>query len=142
VPSLQLDAPARYDLPTQRALAKRFGAIYAEVMGARADIVTVAIREAGVWRCSEEDPHPSALLMCDVRRGRPAEVRAELSRRLIDACVEILGLDACSLKIEFTQHAGDEMYHPQLGGFNRDWDGDERDAGARDRTDSSPGSGS
>jgi phenylpyruvate tautomerase PptA (4-oxalocrotonate tautomerase family) len=125
VPSLQLDAPARYDPETQRALAKRFGAIYAEVMQTRADIVTVAIREASVWRCSDGEPQPSALLMCDVRRGRPVETRAELSRRLLDACAELLGLDPKAIKVEFTQHAGDEMYHPQLGGFNRDWDGAE-----------------
>ena len=58
-------------------------------MQTRADIVTVAIREAGVWRCSDDEPQPSALLMCDVRRGRPAETRAELSRRLIAACEEL-----------------------------------------------------
>jgi phenylpyruvate tautomerase PptA (4-oxalocrotonate tautomerase family) len=125
MPSLQLDAPARYDLETQRALAKRFGAIYAEVMQTRADIVTVAIREASVWRCGDDEPQPSALLMCDVRRGRPADTRAELSRRLIEACSELLGLDPQAIKVEFTQHAGDEMYHPRLGGFNRDWDGAE-----------------
>jgi phenylpyruvate tautomerase PptA (4-oxalocrotonate tautomerase family) len=125
MPSLQLDAPARYDPETQRELAKRFGAIYAEVMQTRADIVTVAIRQTSVWRCSDDEPRPSALLMCDVRRGRPADTRAELSRRLIDACTEVLGLDPEAIKIEFTQHAGDEMYHPHLGGFNRDWEGAE-----------------
>ena len=125
MPSLQLDAPARYDAQTQQALARRFGAIYAEVMQTRADIVTVAIREASVWRCTDDEPQPSALLMCDVRRGRPAETRAELSRRLIDACSELLGLEAQAIKVEFTQHAGDEMYHPRLGGFNRDWEGAE-----------------
>jgi hypothetical protein len=30
------------------------------------------------------------------------------------------------VKVEFTQHSGDEMYHPHLGGFNDDWTGDER----------------
>ena len=125
MPSLQLDAPARYDAATQQALAKRFGAIYAEVMQTRADIVTVAIREASVWRCTEDEPVASALLMCDVRSGRPADTRAELSRRLIEACSELLGLDPLAIKVEFTQHAGDEMYHPRLGGFNRDWDGSE-----------------
>ena len=125
MPSLQLDAPARYDAETQRALAKRFGAIYAEVMETRADIVTVAIREASVWRCTDDEPVPSALLMCDVRSGRSADTRAELSRRLLAACADVLDLDPLSVKIEFTQHAGDEMYHPRLGGFNRDWGGPE-----------------
>ena len=61
--------------------------------------------------------------MCDVRRGARPTTRAELCRRLLDACQEVLGLDPVTLKVEFTQHAGDEMYHPRLGGFNRDWDG-------------------
>jgi hypothetical protein len=115
VPSLQLDVAAAPDRETQRELAARLTAIYAEVMGAAPEIVTVVIREAGVWR----DGKPSALLMCDVRRGRPVETRAELARRLIAACEAVLGLGY--VKVEFTQHAGDEMWHPHLGGFNRDW---------------------
>ena len=65
------------------------------------------------------DGAPSALLMCDVRRGRPVETRAELARRLTAACEAALGLGV--LKVEFTQHAGDEMWHPHMGGFNQDW---------------------
>jgi phenylpyruvate tautomerase PptA (4-oxalocrotonate tautomerase family) len=115
VPSLQLDVPALPDTGTQRALAGRLTAIYAEVMDAPPEIVTVVIRAAGVWR----DGAPSALLMCDVRQGRPAEQRGELARRLTAACEAVLGLDY--VKVEFTQHAGDEMWHPHLGGFNQDW---------------------
>jgi phenylpyruvate tautomerase PptA (4-oxalocrotonate tautomerase family) len=125
MPSLQLDAPATYDLETKRALAKRLGATYADVMQVRPDIVTVVIRdlgEGGVWRCGDGDPEPSALLMCDIRRGRPTETRAELSRQLIAVCADTAGLDPERSKVEFTQHDGDEMYHPQLGGFNRDWE--------------------
>ena len=76
MPSLQLDVPVTYDLETKRALARRLGATYADVMQFRPDLVTVAIRdlgEGGVWRCSQDEPHPSALLMCDIRRGRPVE---------------------------------------------------------------------
>jgi phenylpyruvate tautomerase PptA (4-oxalocrotonate tautomerase family) len=115
VPSLQLDVPAAPDADTGRALAAELTAIYAEVMDAPPEIVTVAIREAAVWR----DGAPSALLMCDVRRGRPVEQRAELARRLTAACGAALGL--AYVKVEFTQHAGDEMWHPHLGGFNQDW---------------------
>ena len=121
MPSLQLDLAAAPDRETQRDLAARLTAIYAEVMDAPPEIVTVVFREAGVWR----DGAPSALLMCDVRSGRPADTRAELSRRLIAACAELLGLDPLAIKVEFTQHAGDEMYHPRLGGFNHDWGGPE-----------------
>jgi phenylpyruvate tautomerase PptA (4-oxalocrotonate tautomerase family) len=115
VPSLQLDVPALPDADRQRTLAAELTAIYAEVMQAPPEIVTVVIRAAGVWR----DGAPSALLMCDVRRGRAAETRAELARRLTAACGAALGLDY--VKVEFTQHPGDEMWHPHLGGFNQDW---------------------
>ena len=30
------------------------------------------------------------------------------------------------LNVEFTQHSGDEMYHPALGGYSPDWTPDER----------------
>jgi phenylpyruvate tautomerase PptA (4-oxalocrotonate tautomerase family) len=124
MPSLQLDVAETYDLATKRALVRSIGAIYAEVMGAEPDIVTVVVRDlgaGGVWRCTAGDPVPAALLMCDVRRGRPAATRAELCRRLVDACQDVAGLDPSLLKIEFTQHKGDEMWHPHLGGFNHDW---------------------
>jgi phenylpyruvate tautomerase PptA (4-oxalocrotonate tautomerase family) len=125
MPSLQLDVAETYDPATKRALARSLGAIYAEVTGAAPDIVTVVVRDlgaGGVWRCTAGDPVPAALLMCDVRRGRTVDVRAELCRRLVDACQDVAGLDPALLKIEFTQHDGDEMWHPHLGGFNRDWE--------------------
>jgi phenylpyruvate tautomerase PptA (4-oxalocrotonate tautomerase family) len=125
MPSLQLDVAETYDPATKRALARSLGAIYAEVMGAAPDIVTVVVRDlgaGGVWRCTSGEPVPAALLMCDVRRGRPAATRAELCRRLVGACEEVAGLDPALLKIEFTQHDGDEMWHPHRGGFNRDWE--------------------
>jgi phenylpyruvate tautomerase PptA (4-oxalocrotonate tautomerase family) len=125
MPSLQLDVAETYDLATKRALVRSIGAIYAEVMSAEPDIVTVVVRDlgaGGVWRCTAGDSVPAALLMCDVRRGRPAATRAELCRRLVDACQDVAGLDPSLLKIEFTQHDGDEMWHPHLGGFNHDWE--------------------
>ena len=65
--------------------------------------------------------------MCDIRRGRPAGQRAELARQLIDACKEILGLRDDNLNVEFTQHAGDEMYHTLYGGLSDDWNPDKPD---------------
>ena len=129
MPSLQLDSPDNYAVATKRALAKRLGEVYARVMQTPPETITVVIRDlgaGGVWRCGYGDPRPSALLMCDIRRGRPAELRLELAKALIAACQEVVGLDPDRIKIEFTQHAGDEMYHPHLGGFNREWEGDER----------------
>jgi len=69
-------------------------------------------------------------LMCDIRRGRSAELRLELAKALCRDCVEILGLSAERLNVEFTQHAGDEMYHPNLGGFSPEWSVQETSAPA------------
>jgi hypothetical protein len=128
MPSLQFDVPATYDSATKCLLAKRFGSVYATVMQTRPDIVTVSIHDLGegsVWRCGDDEPQPHAILMCDVRRGRSADTRADLARQLITVCDEVLGWDPDRIKVEFTQHSGDEMFHPHLDGFNRDWDGDE-----------------
>jgi len=129
MPYLQLDVPYEYTSDQKKAAAKRIGAIYSDVMKVNTNIITVTIREVGkggVWRCSDGDPDEAAIMMLDIRRGRPIEQRAELARQLIEACVELLDLKTNRLNVEFTQHSGDEMYHPILGGFNKDWIEDER----------------
>lgn len=125
MPSLALDAPATYSSSQKRAFAERLGAVYAEVMETDLETITVVVHDGGegtVWRCSVAGPVPAALLMCDIRRGRPPERRRLLCERMLAVCEELLGIDPATLKIEFTQHAGDEMFHPHLGGFNREWD--------------------
>lgn len=130
MPHLQLDVPNHYPAGQKRDLAKRLGSLYAEIMQTTADLVHVTIRETGkggVWRCSAADPLPSAVLSCEIRRGRPAEQRARLAKALLDACVEILGLDQISMSVEFTQHAGDEIHLNVLidgvlhGSLGKDW---------------------
>ncbi|WP_432943706.1 hypothetical protein ACQPXM_00900 [Kribbella sp. CA-253562] len=130
MPSIQVDLPLTADEATRQAFAERVGRIYAEIMQVGMDLLTVSVHALGpgaVWRCHESGPPtPSGLIMCDIRRGRPVQTRARLAQALIDACEEAFALDALWLKVEFTQHDGDEMYHPHLGGFNTDWTGDER----------------
>jgi phenylpyruvate tautomerase PptA (4-oxalocrotonate tautomerase family) len=129
MPYLQLDVPYEYTPAQKKAAAKRIGQIYSDVMKVNTNIITVTIRQVGnggVWRCTEDEPNEAAIMMLDIRRGRPLEQRAELARQLIEACVELLGLKTDRLNVEFTQHSGDEMYHPLLGGFNKDWIEDER----------------
>lgn len=129
MPYLQLDVPYQYTREQKKAIAKRMGEIYSDVMEVNPNIITVSIREVGdggVWRCSDAEPDEAAIMMLDIRKGRPIEQRGELAKQLIAACVEQLGLKAERLNIEFTQHSGDEMYHPILGGFNKDWMADER----------------
>ena len=124
MPSLQLDLPLTMDVDAKRALAKEIGAVYAEVMDVPAAFITVTVHDlgpGGVWRCGDGEPEPAGLVMCDVRAGRPAATRADLARRIVDVCARHCGLAEDRLKVEFTQHSGDEMYHPQLGGFAPDW---------------------
>lgn len=124
MPSLQLDLPLVMDVDTKKALAREIGAIYVEVMQIRADIITISIHDlgpGGVWRCSDDEPSLAGLVMCDVRAGRSTETRGLLARRIVDVCVRLCGLEEHRLKVEFTQHSGDEMFHPHLGGFNTDW---------------------
>ena len=45
----------------------------------------------------------------------------DLAQRLIRDCVEVLGLAEDRLNVEFTQHSGDEMFHPTLGGYSPEW---------------------
>lgn len=124
MPYLQLDTPFACSADDKRRLAKRLGEIYARQMQADIDRVTVAIRhlgEDGIWRCGHGEPRPAGLLMCDIRQGRSARQRADLAERLLAACRDILGFRDDNLNLEFTQHAGDEMYHPLLGGLSDDW---------------------
>jgi phenylpyruvate tautomerase PptA (4-oxalocrotonate tautomerase family) len=124
MPSLQIDVPTGLKVETKRLLAKRFGVVYAATMEADPELVTVSVHDLGegsVWRCTADEPQPHVLIMCDVRRGRSAETRASLAHQLIEICVDVLGLGPFSVKVEFTQHSGDEMFHPHLGGFNTDW---------------------
>jgi phenylpyruvate tautomerase PptA (4-oxalocrotonate tautomerase family) len=136
MPYLQLDVPNSYPVDVKRRLARRMGEIYARIMETTPNIVSVAIRElpeGSLWACSEEDPEPGAILMCEVRRGRTPEQRAAVAQALIETCVEMLGLRSDRLPVEFTQHAGDEMYRAGRG-WARDWTPAEaRTANARTR---------
>jgi hypothetical protein len=129
MPYLQLEVNKEYSVSTKKLLAKQMGEAYAEIMMANAGRITISIRtlgEGSVWRCSDSEPIPGAILMCDVRAGRTKEIRAELSKSLIRICNETLGLETNELNVEFTQHTGDEMYHQIMGDFSEDWSSHER----------------
>ena len=122
MPYLQLDVPGNYPVHIKRALASQLGSIYAEIMKTRAEKVVVAVRELGegsMWRCGESCA-PAAMLSCDIRLGRPAELRAQLAKCLIEACASLLDLKPDDLTVEFTQHPGDDFYRPGSG-LVSDW---------------------
>ena len=128
MPYLQLDVNGTYAREVKQALARRLCETYADAMQADIRRISVAIREAGhgcVWRMIGGEPAEVAVLMCDIRRGRTAQVRMAAAERLIEECAAALGLDKHRINVEFTQHAGDEMYHPSLGGFSPEWTSEE-----------------
>jgi phenylpyruvate tautomerase PptA (4-oxalocrotonate tautomerase family) len=127
MPYLQLDVNGTFSASAKKNLARRMSESYARMMQVDIRRISVAIRECGeegIWRVVDApggEPVPVSVLMLDIRRGRPSEQRMELARHLIALCVEELGLSEDRLNVEFTQHSGDEMYHPTLGGFSPEW---------------------
>ncbi|MGH6628088.1 MAG: tautomerase family protein [Burkholderiaceae bacterium] len=128
MPYLQLDVNARYPVADKKALAQKLCESYAGMMKVDIRRISVAIRElgeGGVWRTIDGEPTPVSVLMCDIRKGRTPEHRMEVAKQLVRDCIEVLGLREDRLNVEFTQHSGDEMYHPTLGGYSPEWSPDE-----------------
>ena len=126
MPYLQLDVNDHYPVETKKRLAAEMSATYARMMSVDIRRISVAIRElgeGGVWRIAAagDEPVPVAVMMLDIRKGRPPEQRMDVAKALCAHCVAILGLREDRLNVEFTQHTGDEMYHPALGGYSPDW---------------------
>ena len=133
MPYLQLDVNGHYPVEVKQRLAQTLSATYADLMSLDLRRISIAIRElgeGGVWRMIDDQTTPVSMLMCDIRRGRSAELRLELAKALCRDCVEILVLSAEHLNVEFTQDAGDEMYHTSLGGFCPEWSVQETSAPA------------
>ena len=131
MPYLQLDVIGPHSVASKKRLAAQMSRTYAEMMSVDIRRISVAIREVGeggVWRIPEigGEPVPVSVMMLDIRKGRSAELRMEVAKALCAHCVEILGLSEDRLNVEFTQHSGDEMYHPTLGGYSPDWSPAER----------------
>ncbi|MGJ7532485.1 MULTISPECIES: tautomerase family protein [unclassified Variovorax] len=124
MPYLQLDVNGRHPVADKKRLARKLSETYAQMMSVDIRRISIAIREVGeggVWRMVDGEPAEVSVLMCDIRRGRSAELRLEVAKALCRDCIEILGLREDRLNVEFTQHSGDEMYHPTLGGYSPEW---------------------
>jgi phenylpyruvate tautomerase PptA (4-oxalocrotonate tautomerase family) len=124
MPYLQFDIPGSHPARVKRALAARLGSLYAEIMQTNPTIVKVAFRELGadnLFRCGASDGgiEPVVVGQCEIRRGRCVEQRARLAAALVDALSEALSVPPDQIELEFTQHAGDEMY--RRGAFANDW---------------------
>jgi hypothetical protein len=128
MPYLQLDVNGQHPVADKKRLAKQLSETYARMMSV--DIRRISIASAkwaravsGAW--SMASPVEVSVLMCDIRRGRSAELRLDVAKALCRDCIDILGLREDRLNVEFTQHSGDEMYHPTLGGYSPEWSEDE-----------------
>lgn len=126
MPYLQLDLHAHFPAETKKRLAETMCRTYAEMMSVDIRRISVAFRElgdGGVWRMADANGEavPVSLMMLDIRKGRTPEQRMALAKALCGHCIEQLGLREDRLNVEFTQHTGDEMYHPALGGYSPDW---------------------
>lgn len=132
MPYLQLDVNGHYPVAVKQRLAAKLTDTYASMMSVDIRRISVAIRElgeGGIWRVTEagSEPAPVSVLMLDIRRGRTAELRMDVAKALCAHCIDILGLREDRLNVEFTQHDGDEMYHPALGGYSPDWQPGEKE---------------
>lgn len=126
MPYLQLDVIGPHAPGDKKRLAEAMARTYAEMMSVDIRRISVAIRElgeGGVWRIPDAggDAVPVAVMMLDIRRGRSPELRMDVAKALCAHCVDMLGLREDRLNVEFTQHTGDEMYHPTLGGYSPEW---------------------
>lgn len=124
MPYLQLDVNGHYPVEEKKRLVTKFSKTYSGMLDVDVSRISVAIRElgeGGLWRTIDGEPLPVAVLMCDIRRGRSEQLRLDVAEALCKDCINILGLSAERLNVVFTQHAGDEMYHPGLGGFSPEW---------------------
>ncbi len=125
MPSMQLDIMAALPLEAKRSLVDAMSEEYSRTMNSDPRLMTIVIRElpnGSIWHCGLAESSPGTLLMCDIRSGRDIATRHALAVRLIDIIATRTNVSAAHIKVEFTQHPGEEMFHPFLGGFNRDWD--------------------
>ena len=128
MPYLQLDVNGQFSVEAKKLLARRLSETYSSMMTVDIHRISIAIRElgkGGVWRTVDGETLPASVLMCDIRRGRSPEHRLEVAKALCRDCIDIFGLREDRLNVEFTQHAGDEMYHPTLGGYSPEWSEEE-----------------
>jgi phenylpyruvate tautomerase PptA (4-oxalocrotonate tautomerase family) len=136
MPYLHLDVPVAVTPGERAGLAARLAHVYADVMETNPERVTVAFRELGengVLRIGPDGvPEPVVMVNCDVRRGRPPEQRERLGGAVAAVLEDVLGWPPRRTVLEFTQHAGDEVWRST--GLGTDWSPAEAGDGSHDAT--------
>ena len=129
MPYLHLDLPGKFPPATKRAVAERLCRLYAEVMKTQLWRPNIGIAELGednLFHLGRRGLEPITMVLVEFRKGRPSAWRLELARRIVDICVEILGVSRNSVLIEFTPHVGEEIYRD--GQWAADWTPEEAEA--------------
>lgn len=132
MPYLHLDLPLAVPPADRRRITARLARLYADIMQASPQRVTVAFRElgdAGVLRLGADgEPEPVVMVQCDIRRGRPTAQRERLGAAVAALLAEELDWPPERTILEFTQHAGEEFW--RVDGLSTDWTPAEAAGGA------------
>jgi len=127
MPYLHLDLPLTVTPADRADIAARLARTYADVMETNPERVTVAFRELGengVVRLRPDGSLETVVMVnCDIRRGRALGQRARLGDAVAAVLEEALDWPRARTLLEFTQHAGDEMWRST--GLGSDWTPDE-----------------
>jgi phenylpyruvate tautomerase PptA (4-oxalocrotonate tautomerase family) len=122
MPYLRLDLAKTYPSQTERDLAARLCRLYADVMQTQLWRPNVGIAELGednLFHLGADGLEPITMVLVKIRRGRSLDRRLELGRRIVDICVEVLGVPRRTVLVEFTVHSGDEILRD--GEWAGDW---------------------
>ena len=129
MPYMHLNLAGKFPAAAKRALAEKLCHLYAEVMRTQLWRPNVGIAELGedsLFHLGPDGLEPITMVLVEFRQGRPSEWRLELARRIVELCVETLGVPRKTIFVEFTPHVGDEMYRD--GDWVADWSAVEAEA--------------
>ena len=123
MPYLHLDLPLALAPADRAEIAAGLAYAYARVMETAPERVTVAFRELGengVVRIGPDGALETVVMVnCDVRRGRPPEQRERLGDAVATLLEDALGWPRRRTILEFTEHAGNEVWRST--GLGTDW---------------------
>jgi len=122
MPYLQVDLPAPASAEAKASFARSLASLYAQAMETGSHIPSIAFRELGadnLVRLQDGELRAVLVVMCDIRRGRPAEQREALARAIAQLAAESFAIDQLQVVVEFTQHTPDEMF--RYGAIAPEW---------------------
>jgi aryl-alcohol dehydrogenase-like predicted oxidoreductase len=108
-----------YELPYFEALAQWVEKGNLDVVQVHYSIATRQAEERIIPAAA--DRGTAVAVNMPLEKARLHKLGMEVAKALCRDCIDVLGLREDRLNVEFTQHAGDEMYHPTLGGYSPEW---------------------